>query len=852
MTRIAAPDDDESGDSPPRSFPPHSAASAKRAPLQSVTPEKRPVFFSNSGGSPSPSSASAKRTPVDWVPLDRHPVFNGRYSGSESPRDSRRSRNLLAWDAASSRLYAWDPLARCVIRLSLRFCEPDSLSPSSSSAVLEAAIPSEALVSDIQIESVVDYISLNVDGSSLLLASSDSLIVMYIYKKTSATDQQTCRVVSVASQIFSGQNNGLQILHASWHPYSGSHLGILSSDSVFRLLDLSSDVERPEQEFYLQPAEPGRFQKAASFSPVAFSFGGQHLWDRFSVFIVFSDGSVYVLCPIVPFRSICHRAHIEDIYEDINVYGLESSDSKAVGSSHLAIAWLEATFPDLSDQSVQGGSMLVSTAHPYAPIDASLSLQGPLTKVYLRDEKYNSQVQSDADGKGKVVGFLYTSIGKDSIIVISWSSGQLQINALADEVQPKWNVGISPRLHVDSYGHIKGVAMISESNSKELPTSNLCPPSSNISVADRACPPPLLRLAIVDLALPKNVLNSCPLSLFPDPLLNQRFYCLHGGGIDLIALQFLPFTNLDPDKDMIGKPPAVYPVLNTCSSESCSLPPLGFVAIADLYGCSQIVSLSSSYEFIVVEMKAWNELLHLQYDDDKRSITDVEAPIPEIISKEPLTGPKVITIPSSTSLRTLAADSIEGRSTLHHYIKLFRENYVQYAHKVFVELKEHAGYLQAVLNDQNKRVREAKQSILKVEAKEAGIRNRIDRAFKVYELLNQRLENFRKLPGVNKKPLSIAEREFMAELDRLADVELDAMHSTIQALNARLKRFHQSSPARAPNAPRQARQARRGQNTVSNTQLSQLKLSLEKLSILNKDNSKKVKLIEHRLTSPEK
>lgn len=80
--------------------------------------------------------------------------------------------------------------------------------------------------------------------------------------------------------------------------------------------------------------------------------------------------------------------------------------------------------------------------------------------------------------------------------------------------------------------------------------------------------------------------------------------------------------------------------------------------------------------------------------------------------------------------------------------------------------------------------------------------------------------------------------------DRFADVELDALHSAIQALNARLKRFYQSSsPASA---------TLRSQKNVSDSQLSQIKSSLEMLSLLNKENSKKVKLIEHGLKSHEK
>lgn len=40
---------------------------------------------------------------------------------------------------------------------------------------------------------------------------------------------------------------------------------------------------QPEQEYYLQPVEPGRSRNAASICPVDFSFGGDHLWDRFTV-----------------------------------------------------------------------------------------------------------------------------------------------------------------------------------------------------------------------------------------------------------------------------------------------------------------------------------------------------------------------------------------------------------------------------------------------------------------------------------------------------------------------------------------------------------------------------------------
>lgn len=64
----------------------------------------------------------------------------------------------------------------------------------------------------------------------------------------------------------------------------GSSLCKHSFDFIYcRLFDLSTDLMQPEQEFYLQPAEPGRSKKAASLCPVDFYFGADHMWDRFSV-----------------------------------------------------------------------------------------------------------------------------------------------------------------------------------------------------------------------------------------------------------------------------------------------------------------------------------------------------------------------------------------------------------------------------------------------------------------------------------------------------------------------------------------------------------------------------------------
>lgn len=748
----------------------------------------------------------------------------------------------MAWDGAS-RLYFWDSVKKCLHRISIRLGEPDPTSVLADS-------PSKVLQADVQLNFVVDRISINRNGSALLLAGSDGLCIMYLYGRTSTTDNTIiCRTVSIGSQIYFNSNNVIRTLQVSWHPSSDTHLGILSSDSVFRIFDLSSDVGLPEQEYYLQPVDPGKSRNAASICPVDFSFGADHLWDRFSVFILFSDGSIYILCPVVPFGSVYKWESILEIYNDAHTFGLKSANSTAVSNSNLAISWLEATFPELAHQATEGGNLSMLKAHPYALFDASLSLQGPLRKVCNGGEEEFLAVRV-AECEGRAVSFLYNLVSKDSILVTAWSGGQLQIDALADEIQPVWIVGSPPRVRVDSLDRILGLAMICESIPCELSVVKLDQPDQTFWLGH---PPPLLRLAIIDLALPRNMESGSLISLFVDPLIPERIYSLHDGGIDSIVLHFLPFTSEATGKNETMRTPSVHPVLSTCQAESSSSSPIcGFVALSDSFGYSWIVAVTSSQECIVLEMKSLNLLIPVHVDIEKDISLEEPKQIdtPNVISKELLSGPKVVFIPqTSPNLRSVAADSIEGRSTLHQYFKLFHENYVEYAHKVYFELKHHGPHLKRIIDDQLARLGEAQQKLLKVEEKQPTLEERIHHANQMHSFLEERLQSLRNLPGAHKKPLSRAEREFKSELDRFRGVELDALRSSIETLNARSRRYVQSSKGSTSN---QQRHISGRKNFVEDAQISQLKSAIAKLSLVNSENAKRVKVVESALKSQER
>jgi nuclear pore complex protein Nup88 len=83
--------------------------------------------------------------------------------------------------------------------------------------------------------------------------------------------------------------------------------------------------------------------------------------------------------------------------------------------------------------------------------------------------------------------------------------------------------------------------------------------------------------------------------------------------------------------------------------------------------------------------------------------------------------------------------------------------------------------------------------------------------------------------------------------DQFTRVELDALRASIDTLRARLGRFTQSLKGDVPNQQMKIV----GRNNVLDAQISQLKSSITKLSLVNSENTKKVKLVESALKNQE-
>ncbi|KAL4556820.1 hypothetical protein LXL04_034983 [Taraxacum kok-saghyz] len=173
------------------------------------------------------------------------------------------------------------------------------------------------------------------------------------------------------------------------------------------------------------------------------------------------------------------------------------------------------------------------------------------------------------------------------------------------KIQPIWTPGNQPRLSVNPQDRITGVAIICEPQSSDLSDNS----------------PPLLKLGAVDLALLGKQDSGSLISMCIDPLIPERIYTIHNGGVDSIVLHFLPFTNQKngKDDDDDDRAPSAQSIMSTWQVESRVAPLCGFVPVSDSFGCCWIVVLTSGFECVVIGMETWNLLLpNVSIDKEKK------------------------------------------------------------------------------------------------------------------------------------------------------------------------------------------------------------------------------------------
>lgn len=242
-------------------------------------------------------------------------------------------------------------------------------------------------------------------------------------------------VRNVSSALFATRP-ALTVLHAAWAPHAPGFLLVLLSDTTLRLFDVISktagDVERLRMRIF-----------AKAGAPVSLAFGRGHAWASLSIYVLMTDGSIFVVAPIAPIgtrlpRSVWTEMHTIAMQRAIQAKNLASS-SWAARQSEMELRFLTHVF----EQSSMSDMVAVREFKP-----APLLFQGPL--FIEHDDVFTSDVDSSDKNGGRSrftsLNLLNVGIDVPPILLRGTMDGHVSVLVSMESVEPQWFLSSDPTM----------------------------------------------------------------------------------------------------------------------------------------------------------------------------------------------------------------------------------------------------------------------------------------------------------------------------------------------------------------------------------------------------------------------
>ncbi|CEI94981.1 hypothetical protein RMCBS344292_09182 [Rhizopus microsporus] len=460
-----------------------------------------------------------------------------------------------------------------------------------------------------EINFTIVSLAANTNGRLLSVTGESSLVIVCLprhsFSAISLTKQKVdCRTLTVGRKYY--KKNQAEILKVEWHPLSETHTHIvaLSSDNILRIFDASTDIDEPEQTFDLSPVKkspsrsvtPGRgftFEDDdvnGYEDAVTFSLGGkshkQSGWEPFSIFYALRSGHMYALCPVIPFRSIIHKKHLDNLTSltEAKYQKAKSDDSKDHQLMSLLFKLQKQWLQHLSDSSKVGrktnllNSDMISVVSNDMSIKFDVKRQGP----FLVNQ------ENTVSTSAQVTDILYIYDEPVSILALALSNSQVKNHVLLSEIDPQWQI---PTTNTKEDWH------------KELGTL----------LTDRDFLPKAMLYETFDLKT-KSLPPTDSLRLLNDPIYPDTYYIYHTGGVTAIGMS----KWLEAYKNMLKKiedeqdytltalkrllsektQSDVRYLINTAPFSNAFTPIVGLFVIVDLYLSYTLVAVTDEYKLV--------------------------------------------------------------------------------------------------------------------------------------------------------------------------------------------------------------------------------------------------------------
>lgn len=277
----------------------------------------------------------------------------------------------------------------------------------------------------------ITNIEFNQCGSILLVWGSKCLGMIVLSDIT--RDKSSHANSPTFKLLYRSENSETDLIaRVRWHPMSDQHIAVLLKEDIFFVIDciLDSIQEYPLRSF-------------VTYS--SFCFGPNIDWMRCAIFLLQENGSVSVLCPVVPYGAVFSSSAVNEMKawladQDPNVL---YHNGRLTAYEELVSSYLQSAFGVIQSHR-DGDNMSVYRAgvnqhhslHKY--FNLLPELQGPVEvegrKIKVSSSRDSKVIASDiAHPSSSALGG-ETDAYESPTLVIAWSTGHVEQIIISQQV----------------------------------------------------------------------------------------------------------------------------------------------------------------------------------------------------------------------------------------------------------------------------------------------------------------------------------------------------------------------------------------------------------------------------------
>ncbi|EFN60146.1 hypothetical protein CHLNCDRAFT_49671 [Chlorella variabilis] len=646
-----------------------------------------------------------------------------------------------------------------------------------------------------------------------------------------AARHDLCDAVVLDAELFASRP-GLRVLQVGWHPDSDAHLAVLTSgepgaccrcrppvargdDNTWRLYN-TQHAGLAEQTFELQLRSrrglglggAGSGAGGAGRAAVAFSFGPPELWQRFSLYFLTGDGSLWCLCPVVPFGCRYSTSTIEQLEGAADAGGSGAGGEVDFGTAPNAQAWLQRAFQLLAtpQDPAFGSGMMQSVPHALDEHVPALAGPLPVASAAGEEQREGGSLLTRMAGSGDAAQALLLSRFSEgcTAVAVATARGFLGLHLLAGfggGAAPAWCESapqcVSEGLEIQAVRSQVGV----------VPTGSGQPALLLLDVVNLSLPPPDgASAAAADEDDDGEVLaigggtSAASVALLPDAVAPEVLYAVHCSAAHAITLSWLPLLAGLLEEVGGARLPAALP---QPAAELLMRSGAGVAAAA------AVGDTLSGSALVVLEADGKPRCLRPHRADATAAAggaggggaasaaaasapaggsaaqRDVEAQLATIYG-DLRKGPKPCELPQAAAGRAAGAGNLEGQRLLNEAAAALRASHVEFAHQAHQDLTERMRQLQAEIDGQRRRLEDAEAAAAAAEQAAAALDAKAARVQQFQGNLGERLRLLAELHWALPRPPSRAERRFADEQLPAFEAAATALEEDARALRTRV------------------------------------------------------------------